>query len=68
MQIEDEPGTGLEEALSITVVIDQSLEARWSIHNDRIDAVEKDPPTVRYKDAKRFATNRLGPYAERHLG
>ena len=67
-KIEDEPGAGLEEALSITVIIDQSLEARWSIHNDRIDAAEKDPPTVRYKDAKRFATNRLGPYAERHLG
>jgi putative ATP-dependent endonuclease of OLD family len=67
-KIEDEPGAGLEEALSITVVIDQSLEARWSIHNDRTDAAEKDPPTVRYKDAKRFATNRLGPYAERHLG
>jgi putative ATP-dependent endonuclease of the OLD family len=67
-KIEDEPGTGLEEALSITVVVDQSLEARWSIHNDRINTAESDPPTVRYKDAKRFATNRLGPYAERHLG
>jgi hypothetical protein len=67
-KIEDEPGTGLEEVLSIRVFIDESLEARWSIHNDRIDETEKDPPTVRYKDAKRFATNRLGAYAERHLG
>ena len=67
-KIEDESGAGLEDALSITVVIDQSLEARWSIHNDRIDAIDKDPPTVRYKDAKRMGTNRLGPYAERHLG
>ncbi|RVP23316.1 hypothetical protein CN082_26705 [Sinorhizobium meliloti] len=64
----DEPAVGLEEALSIMVVIDQSLEARWSIHNDRIDAAESDPPTVRYKDAKQLATNRLGPSAERHLG
>ncbi|MBB4570085.1 AAA family ATPase [Rhizobium leucaenae] len=64
----DEPVVGLDEALSIMVVIDQSLEARWSIHNDRIDAAEIDPPTVRYKDAKQLATNRLGPFAERHLG
>ncbi len=68
MKIIDEPGAGLEEALSITVVIDQSLEARWSIQNDRIDASESDSPTVRYKDAKQLATNRLGPFAERHLG
>jgi hypothetical protein len=67
-KVEDESGAGLEDALSITVVIDQSLEARWSIHNDRIDAIDKDPPTVRYKDTKRMGTNRLGPYAERHLG
>lgn len=64
----DEPGTGLEEVLSIKVVIDQTLEARWSIHNDRIDTLDSDPPTVRFKDAKQLATNRLGPYAERHLG
>lgn len=67
-QVVDEPGAGLEEALSISVVIDQSLEARWSIHNDRIEASEADPPTVRFKDAKQMATNRLGPFAERHLG
>lgn len=67
-KIEDEPSDGLEEALSITVVIDQSLEARWSIFNARIAADEKDPPTVRYKDAKLFSTTRLGPYADRHLG
>jgi predicted ATPase len=67
-KIEDEPADGLDYALSITVTIDESLEARWSIFNDRIGADEKDPPTIRYKDAKLFATTRLGPYAERHLG
>ncbi len=67
-KVEDESGAGLEDALSITVVIDQSLEARWSIHNDRINDIDKDPPPVRYKDTKRMGTNRLGPYAERHLG
>ncbi|WP_439500445.1 ATP-dependent nuclease [Aminobacter ciceronei] len=67
-KVVDEPGAGLEEALSISVVIDQSLEARWSIHNDRIEASEVDPPIVRFKDAKQMATNRLGPFAERHLG
>ncbi|TFV35265.1 hypothetical protein E4K64_32950 [Bradyrhizobium frederickii] len=67
-KIIDEPGPGLEEVLSINVVIDQTLEARWSIYNDRIDALDSDPPTIRFKDAKQLATNRLGPYAERHLG
>jgi hypothetical protein len=67
-KIEDEPGEGLEDALSVRVVIDKSLEAHWSIFNDRIDASESDPPTLRYKDAKQLATTRLGPFAERHLG
>lgn len=67
-KVVDEPGAGLEEVLSIQVVIDQSLEARWSIYNDRIEASEIDPPMVRFKDAKQIATNRLGPFAERHLG
>lgn len=66
--IEDEPGTGLEDALSITVVIDESLEPRWSIFNKRIEADDRDPPTVRHKDTRLFTTTRLGPYAERHLG
>jgi len=68
LKVEDEPGPELEEALSIAVMIDKSLEARWSIFNERIAASLKDPPSVRFKDAKLFATTRLGPYAERHLG
>jgi predicted ATPase len=67
-KVEDEPDERLEDALSIRVTVDQSLEARWSIFNNRLDEKESDPPTVRYKDAKQLATTRLGPYAERHLG
>ncbi|MBI3775816.1 MAG: AAA family ATPase [Gammaproteobacteria bacterium] len=66
--IEDEPAEKLEDALSLRVMIDKSLEARWSIFNDRISEEESDPPTIRYKDSKQLATTRLGPYAERHLG
>ena len=66
--IHDEPGQGLEEALSLRVVIDRSLEARWSIFNDRIGEDSDDPPALRYKHARQLATSRLGPYAERHLG
>lgn len=68
IKVEDEPDEKLEDALSIRVMIDKSLEARWSIFNNRIGEDESDPPTVRYKDAKQLATTRLGPYAERHLG
>ena len=67
-KVEDEPGDKLEDALSIRVMIDKTLEARWFIFNDRIGEEVSDPPTVRYKDAKQLATTRLGPYAERHLG
>ena len=65
--LNDEPGDGLEDALSLRVTIDGSLEARWSIFNDRIGENNEDPPAVRYKHAQQLATTRLGPYAERHL-
>jgi len=67
-RIEDEPCADLEEALSLRVVVDGSLEARWSIFNERIAEDESDPPTLRYKHAQDLATTRLGPYADRHLG
>jgi putative ATP-dependent endonuclease of the OLD family len=67
-KIEDESGEGLEDALSVRVTIDHSLEARWLIFNERIGEEETNPPTLRYTDAKQLATTRLGPYAERHLG
>jgi putative ATP-dependent endonuclease of the OLD family len=67
-KIEDEPRDGLEDALSLRVVIDGALEARWSIFNERILDDAGDPPALRYKHARQLSTTRLGPYAERHLG
>ena len=67
-KLHDEPAEGLEYILSIRVVIDKSLEARWSLYNERIAQAEGDPPMIRYKDMQTLATTRLGPYAERHLG
>lgn len=64
--VHDEPATGLEDILSIRLVIDHSLEARWSLYNDRFDSTI-DPPMIRYKDMQSLATTRLGPYADRHL-
>lgn len=67
----DEPGesdSGLVEAISIRVELDPvTLEARWSIFNDRLSGSD-DPPSLRFADARELATTRLGPYAERHLG
>lgn len=65
--VEDEPGDVLDDALSVRVVIDKSLEARWAIFNNRISE-DADPPMIRYKDMKKFGTTRLGPFAEKHLG
>jgi putative ATP-dependent endonuclease of the OLD family len=66
--LKDEPGEGLEDALSLRLVIDASLEARWSIFNDRVGEDNEDAPGIRYRHARQLATTRLGPYAERHLG
>jgi hypothetical protein len=63
----DEPAAGLAEALSIRFAVDQDLEARWSLFNDRIAASEDDPPALRFKDAQMASTVRLGPYADHHL-
>jgi putative ATP-dependent endonuclease of OLD family len=68
-KIEDEPAAGLQDVLSLRVTVDKTHEARWSLHNDRIEADHNsDPPELRYKDARHLATTRLGTYAERHLG
>ncbi|WP_193370084.1 ATP-dependent nuclease [Pelagibius marinus] len=67
-QLHDEPDGTLEEVLSLRVTIDKSLEARWSLFNERIAQAEGDPPMIRYKDMQTLATSRLGPYAKRHLG
>jgi recombinational DNA repair ATPase RecF len=66
-KLHDEPKAGLEEVLSVRLTIDKSLDARWSIYNDRL-AKDVDPPMLRYKHAQSATPTRLGPYAERHLG
>lgn len=66
--IVDEPSEKLEDVLTLRVMIDKSLESRWSIFNERIAASDNDPPMVRYKDMRSIAPSRLGPFAERHLG
>jgi putative ATP-dependent endonuclease of the OLD family len=65
--LSDEPATGSEEALSLRLTIDQSLEARWSIYNERVGDDALDPPRIGYTDARQSAPTRLGPYADRHL-
>jgi energy-coupling factor transporter ATP-binding protein EcfA2 len=67
-KIFDEPSEELEDVLSICVMIDKSLEAKWSIFNERIAASDNDPPMIRYKDMCSIAPSRLGPFAEKHLG
>jgi AAA15 family ATPase/GTPase len=67
-ELHDEPGEGLEDILSIRLTIDEALEARWGLFNQRIAQDDSDPPMIRYKDMKTLTTTRLGPYAERHLG
>lgn len=67
-RVEDEPGEHCLDAISIRVTIDpDTLEARWSIFNERVLALDAEPPRLRYKDAISISSSRLGVVAEHHL-
>lgn len=66
MLLSDEPGTGLEDVVTVRLAVDQDLEPRWSLYSDRADAdgtTREMPPAER----KKLAPTRLGVYANHHL-
>ncbi len=68
--LDDEPdeAKGLKYALSVRLTVDHTLEAEWTLFNDRVRQGELSPRTLGYQDRQDVAPSRLGPYADRHLG
>lgn len=65
-RLDDEPGSGLEPALTIRLTADIDLVPRWSLFAQRSDQ-ERDSRDLSYKDRLKVAPVRLGPYATTHL-
>lgn len=53
-------------ALSIRLTVDESLEGKWILFNDRVAAEHKEI-SLSYADRFQVAPARLGTYADRHL-
>jgi putative ATP-dependent endonuclease of the OLD family len=70
-RLEDEPDeeqSGLEHVLSIRLTVDHSLEAEWTLFNERVKQGQLSTRALAFQDRQDIAPSRLGPYADRHLG
>ncbi|MDA9519054.1 DNA helicase [Bradyrhizobium sp. CCBAU 11434] len=69
-KLEDEPDeqSGLEHVLSIRLTVDHSLEAEWTLFNERLKQGQLSTRALAFQDRQDIAPSRLGPYADRHLG
>lgn len=61
--LHDEPDEGDEPVLTIRLTIDDTLEPRWEVVNDR----EPEPRPISARDRESLGVARLGPEVERHL-
>jgi putative ATP-dependent endonuclease of the OLD family len=68
-RLEDEPdeARGLEDVLSVRLSVDHTLEAEWTLFNQRVEQGEQGTRTLAFQDRQDIAPSRLGPYADRHL-
>jgi putative ATP-dependent endonuclease of the OLD family len=61
--LHDEPEEGDEAVLTVRLTIDDSLEPRWEVINDR----QLEPRVISARDRESMGATRLGPEIERHL-
>lgn len=68
-QLEDEPdgARGLEDVLSVKLVVDHTLEGEWTLFNQRVAQGDQSSRALAFQDRQDIAPSRLGPYADRHL-
>jgi putative ATP-dependent endonuclease of the OLD family len=62
-ELQDEPGDGLEDVLTILLRVDQSLEPKWLVTNNRIE----EDIEFRTGDRARVGVGYIGDYPDRHL-
>lgn len=70
-KLEDEPDeeqSGFEHVLTIRLTVDHSLEAEWTLFNERVKQGRLSTRGLAFQDRQDIAPSRLGPYADRHLG
>lgn len=61
--LHDEPEDGDDPVLTIRLTVDDSLEPRWEVVNDR----QAEPRTISARDREALGATRLGTDVERHL-
>lgn len=61
--LSDEPGNGLEDVLTIILKVDDSLEPKWRIFNER----ESDGVEFNLKDRSKAGASYIGAYTDLHL-
>jgi putative ATP-dependent endonuclease of the OLD family len=68
-RLEDEPdeARGLEDVLSVRLTVDHTLEAEWTLFNQRVKQGQQSTRALTFQDRQDIAPSRLGPYADRHL-
>jgi len=59
----DEPDDDSERVLSISLLIDRTLEPKWSVINDR----EPEGVFISANDRRKFGVSSLGTYVDQHL-
>lgn len=59
----DEPSDGTERVLSVALIVDESLEPKWTLINDR----EPKGIGISAYDRKKFGATSLGMYVDHHL-
>jgi hypothetical protein len=62
-ELHDEPDDVDEEVLTVRLTVDDSLDPRWEIVNDR----QPEPRLIRARDREALGATRLGPDVERNL-
>ena len=64
--VEDEPGDGLEDVLSVELTISDDLEPHWTLVSDRASA-QGLSRNLAWADRQRLAPLRIGSFAARHM-
>jgi putative ATP-dependent endonuclease of the OLD family len=66
-EIQDEPGKGLETALTIRLTVNSDLEPVWQLISQRAEQGGMKPRSIAWKDRIDTAPTRLGSYAANNL-
>jgi len=64
--IDDEPDSGLETVVTLTLTVGADLDPQWALESDRAKAVGASR-SLTWSDRQKLAPTRIGDFAEAHL-